>query len=218
MPDITHLVKIQTSPERVYEALTTAEGIRNWWTRDAALDSNAGGTGEFGFFERRVVTEVKIDELKRPVLVGWSTISSSLSGWGGTTITFDLRAEGNDAVLAFAHRGFKQADESYARTTTGWGYYLASLQQYLETGKGAPHPETDFARVVKSTASSKARAVTDGDTILATIDVAIPPERVFRALTTDEVERWWGSPDTYRVTDWAADLRVGGRWSLVVRP
>jgi hypothetical protein len=27
-----------------------------------------------------------------------------------------------------AHRGFKQADEVYALTTTGWGYYLVSLQ------------------------------------------------------------------------------------------
>ncbi len=62
-----------------------------------------------------------------------------------------------------------------------------------------------------------ARAVTDGDTILATADVAMPPERVFRALTTDEVERWWGSADTYRMTEWRADLRVGGRWRVAVR-
>lgn len=34
----------------------------------------------------------------------------------------------------------------------------------------------------------EARAVTDGDTILATAEVAMPPERVFRALVTDEVE------------------------------
>jgi uncharacterized protein YndB with AHSA1/START domain len=62
-----------------------------------------------------------------------------------------------------------------------------------------------------------ARAVTDGDIILATVDVPKPPERVFRALTTDEVERWWGSARTYCVTDWKAELRVGGRWSLTVR-
>ena len=43
------------------------------------------------------------------------------------------------------------------------------------------------------------------------------PERTFQALTTDEVERWWGSPETYHVTDWLADLRVGGRWSMMVR-
>lgn len=35
-------------------------------------------------------------------------------------------------MLSFAHRGFAQADEGYARVTTGWGYYLASLQLYLE--------------------------------------------------------------------------------------
>jgi len=149
MPDIMHLVKIHASPERVYQALTTAEGIRNWWTRDAVLDSKIGGTGEFGFFERRIVTKMEVDEFKPPVRVGWKTISSAAPGWDGTTITFDLRAEGSDTVLSFAHRGFKQADEGYARTTTGWGYYLVSLQQYLETGKGAPHPDIDFARVTR---------------------------------------------------------------------
>ena len=63
----------------------------------------------------------------------------------------------------------------------------------------------------------EARAVTDGVTILATVDVDMPPDRVFRALNTDEVEHWWGSADTYRMTEWRSDLRVGGRWSVVVR-
>jgi hypothetical protein len=35
-----------------------------------------------------------------------------------------------------------------------------------------------------------------------------PPDRVFRALTTDKVERWWGHPDYYRSTDWMVDLCV----------
>src|SRR6185436_12403572 len=49
-------------------------------------------------------------------------------------------------------------------------------------------------------------------TILATVDIAAPPERVFRALTTDEITRWWGSDELYRTTAYTADLRVGGRW------
>ncbi len=49
MPDIMHLITICASPERVYQALTTADGIRNWWTRDADLDGEVGGTGEFRF-------------------------------------------------------------------------------------------------------------------------------------------------------------------------
>jgi uncharacterized protein YndB with AHSA1/START domain len=61
--------------------------------------------------------------------------------------------------------------------------------------------------------------VADGGagTIIAVAEVGAPPERVFRALTTAEVERWWGHPDFYRSTDWKADLRVCGQWSVVVR-
>jgi uncharacterized protein YndB with AHSA1/START domain len=76
---------------------------------------------------------------------------------------------------------------------------------------------TAEATSLRSTTTRTARAVTDGETILATVDIAAPPERVFRALTTEETERWWGSPSVYRVTDWKADVRVGGLWSLIVR-
>ena len=149
MPDIMHLIRIGVFPEQVYKALTTTEGIRNWWTRDAHLDAEVGGTGEFRFSEGRRVTKVVIDELWPPVRVGWKTVSSFRPEWEGTTITFDLRTEGSGTVLSFAHRAFAQADEGYAVTTTGWGYYLASLQQYVERGEGAPSPDVDFARVIR---------------------------------------------------------------------
>jgi uncharacterized protein YndB with AHSA1/START domain len=48
--------------------------------------------------------------------------------------------------------------------------------------------------------------------LLATIDIAAPPERVFRAVTSEELTRWWGSDDTYRTTAWTGDVRVGGTW------
>jgi uncharacterized protein YndB with AHSA1/START domain len=59
-----------------------------------------------------------------------------------------------------------------------------------------------------------ARAVADvtRGMLLATIDIAVPPERVFRAVTSEELTRWWGSDDSYRTTHWAGDVRVGGAW------
>ena len=143
MADIMHLVQIHASPDRVYQALTTADGVRNWWTRDAVLGSKVGDTGEFGFNGHRFVVKVKVDELEPPVRVSWKAISGT-PGWDGTTITFDLRAAGRDTVLSLAHRGFKQADEGYATATTRWGAYLVSLKQYLETGNGAPNPDDIF--------------------------------------------------------------------------
>jgi uncharacterized protein YndB with AHSA1/START domain len=149
MPDIMHLLKIEAMPEQVYEALTTADGIRNWWTRDAELDSKIDGTGEFRFHQCENVIKVRVDELKSPVHVGWKTVSCFNPQWDGTTIAFDLRKEGEHTVLSFAHRGFEEADEVYARTTTGWGYFLVSLQQYLETGSGGPSPDIHFARFMR---------------------------------------------------------------------
>jgi uncharacterized protein YndB with AHSA1/START domain len=64
---------------------------------------------------------------------------------------------------------------------------------------------------------SAARAVTDRNTILATIEVNAPPERVFKALSTNEQERWWGSDQMYRQVGWKGDLRKGGKWSTVVK-
>jgi uncharacterized protein YndB with AHSA1/START domain/uncharacterized protein YciI len=60
-----------------------------------------------------------------------------------------------------------------------------------------------------------ARAVADTTegVIFATVDIAAPVERVFQALTSSEdVVRWWGSQDTYRTTEWIAEVRTGGRW------
>jgi uncharacterized protein YndB with AHSA1/START domain len=65
------------------------------------------------------------------------------------------------------------------------------------------------------TLNSKARAVADvgAGLILATVEVAAPIERVFRALTDPaELPKWWGDPAVYQTTVMIADLRVGGRW------
>jgi uncharacterized protein YndB with AHSA1/START domain len=48
--------------------------------------------------------------------------------------------------------------------------------------------------------------------ILATVEVPAPPDRVFRALISDEVIRWWVRPGVFDTREWTADARVGGRW------
>jgi uncharacterized protein YndB with AHSA1/START domain len=141
MPDITQLARIHASPDRVYRALTTADGIRNWWTRDAIFESKVGGTAEFGFFNHRIVTRMRIDELTPPVRVGWRALWPAAPGWEGTTVTFDLREEDGATLLSLTHRGFEQEDESYGRTAKGWAHYLLSLHRYLEAGEGTPHEQ-----------------------------------------------------------------------------
>lgn len=55
-------------------------------------------------------------------------------------------------------------------------------------------------------------------TVHAAVEIAAPPERVFRALTQPgELAAWWGSPETYETFDWSIDLRPGGKWSCSAR-
>jgi uncharacterized protein YndB with AHSA1/START domain len=70
---------------------------------------------------------------------------------------------------------------------------------------------------MKPQSTSRARALADvaEGVIVATVDIAAPRERVFRALTDpQELMQWWGSPETYRADAREADLRVGGRWRV----
>jgi uncharacterized protein YndB with AHSA1/START domain len=63
--------------------------------------------------------------------------------------------------------------------------------------------------------TSRARAIADvnSGTILASVEIAAQPERVFQAITSPaEIVRWWGSDQAYRTTKWDSDLRVNGRW------
>ena len=54
----------------------------------------------------------------------------------------------------------------------------------------------------------------DQDIVTGEIFIAAPPARVFQAITDpNQMPRWWGASDVYRIKEWKADVRVGGKWS-----
>jgi uncharacterized protein YndB with AHSA1/START domain len=132
--------RIHATPERVYDAITTADGIHNWWTQDADLDSAVGGFGEFRFQGGQVKARVAIAELEPQSRVTWKALSGGgpLDEWKDTTIMFELRSEGDETVVTLTHRGFTREDRGFALVTRGWGHFIQSLQKYIETGKGSP--------------------------------------------------------------------------------
>ena len=59
MPNILHRVGIAAEPMRVFEALTTVEGIRNWWISETTGEATEGAA--FQFRKNRV--DVVMDSL-----------------------------------------------------------------------------------------------------------------------------------------------------------
>ena len=57
----------------------------------------------------------------------------------------------------------------------------------------------------------------DQDSVTCEIQIAAPPERVFRALTSkDDVKIWSNQTGPMKLTAWEMDARLGGTWKYNV--
>lgn len=57
----------------------------------------------------------------------------------------------------------------------------------------------------------------DGDAVISEIEIAAPPERVFRALTDTKQALVWGTDESYQTTEWHIDPRLGGAWRFTAK-
>ena len=139
MVDILHKVGIKSSsPDDIYKALTTREGLAGWWTTNTQGVSNqVGGVIEFRFGPGGI--DMKVLELQPLKHVLWEPVAGP-EEWIGTKVSFDLRQEGDWTIVWFKHQGWKEPGEFMHHCSTKWGVFLLSLKSLLETGKGAPAP------------------------------------------------------------------------------
>ena len=59
------------------------------------------------------------------------------------------------------------------------------------------------------------RITPDNDAVVSEIEIAAPPERVFRALIERDQALQWGTNDAFAMTFWEMDARPGGQWRFV---
>jgi uncharacterized protein YndB with AHSA1/START domain len=143
MVDILHRVGMKSSLDDVYKALATREGLAGWWTTGTQGDSKVGGTIQFRFSEdgRDIGGFVmKVLELQPARRVLWQVVDGPAE-WVGTKISFDLKQEGDWAVVLFKHQDWKEPVEFMHHCSTKWATFLMSLKSLVETGKGVPAPD-----------------------------------------------------------------------------
>jgi uncharacterized protein YndB with AHSA1/START domain len=223
---IVQEVTIQAPAERIFEALVNPDELLKWWGAegkfqavDVESDLRPGGKWKMrvmasGGTESTVEGEYR--KIERPRLLVFTWIRKQEDG-AETIVRWDLEERGSVTKVRLTHSGL--TSEGLRARNSGWPLVVGLLQAYLQSKVTTElKPQADFRLPTASTWDAP-RAVADGGggTIIATAEVTVPPARVFHALTTDEVERWWGHPDFYRMTEWSADLRVGGQWKVKVR-
>ncbi|MBL4661976.1 MAG: SRPBCC domain-containing protein [Flavobacteriaceae bacterium] len=134
---IEQLFHIDADQEKVFTALTTMNGLKNWWTIAAAGKPELNGEIQFNFGDfigprMRVTT---IDSNKKLV---WTCIESA-QGWLNHQFIFQLDENEGKTRIRFRHEGWDEQSDFYAACNFSWGRYLESLRQYCQTGKGEAH-------------------------------------------------------------------------------
>lgn len=138
MFNINHQVGIKVSPESVYHALTTNEGLATWWTHDTSGADGVGSTIEFRFGGGG--PDFTVVELIPNTLVKWQHSGDMPDAWMGTTITFELREQDDQTFVRFTHASWKEQSNFMAHCSTKWAVFLVSLKEALETGTGRAFP------------------------------------------------------------------------------
>lgn len=140
MAEILHRIGATASPDTVYAALTTIDGLAGWWT---AKTTDAGDDvirfrfdvphGEDGF-------DMLVLETVPAELVRWEVVDGPAE-WVGTQIRFDLKQEDDFTIVLFRHEGWREPVEFMYHCSTKWATFLMSLKEFTETGSGRPAPD-----------------------------------------------------------------------------
>lgn len=138
MPNICLTFGTHVASTNIQLALTTLEGLANWWTNDTKGNPAEGGElvftfGSNGGFVMRVLKNTAEQ-------VQWQCIQGP-DEWLGTHIEFELVQQPNHCQLLFRHSGWAAEVPFFYHCSTKWATFLLSLRDYVEQGCGRPFPD-----------------------------------------------------------------------------
>ena len=136
MPEIVHVLEVGANRTKVREAITTQNGLSNWWTRDVKAEPRVGAVNEFGFGAGKPVFKLKVKTLE-PERIVWESMQGP-PDWNGTTVSFELAEQGTGTRVLFRHAGFQSTGGGFGVYNYSWAQFLRSLKQLVETGRGEP--------------------------------------------------------------------------------
>ena len=139
-PDTVYTIYIAATPEKVWQALTTAEFSRQYFFGFAVeLDPKVGGSFivRAGDGSTHIDGEVLVCDPPRKLSVTWNVNWPGLvEKLGQTVVTYEIAQAGDAVRLTMTESHERELDEDIlSGGRTGWPAILSSLKSVLETGK-----------------------------------------------------------------------------------
>ena len=139
-PDrIERTVEIAHPPEKVWAALTTAEGLGAWFGDEATIDLRPGGAAQMRWTAEGFTAEMRVERVEEPRVFGftWPVYGLPEDDPRRTYVEFTLEPAGAGTRLTVVESGFAQLPEdvyhkAYDGNTEGWAKELGELVAYLD--------------------------------------------------------------------------------------
>ena len=139
-PDrIERTVEVAHPPQKVWAALTTAEGLSAGFGNEATIDLRPGGAARMRWSEEGFTAEMRVERVEEPTVFGftWGIYGLPADDPRRTYVEFTLQPAGAGTRLTVVETGFAQLPEdlyrkAYDGNTEGWAKELGELVAYLD--------------------------------------------------------------------------------------
>ena len=140
-PEIRTSVFIRAPREKVWRALTTADGVDGWWgTRGSEVDLRPGGKIILRWRDWGAEKDMNID--RECVVLEVVPPKRLVYRWGDstdpvTTVEFELEERDGGTLLRVREHGFAPTAKgrgTFAGNSLGWGQSLILVKFYVEHG------------------------------------------------------------------------------------
>jgi len=135
---------VTTDSELAFNAITIE--IDKWWTTLSSKAQNVGDklTVRFGDTTYKVM---KVTKAIPDQAIAWEVVEANIDHedltktdeWVGTKIKWEIEQSTSGCKISFLHDGLIPTFECYQVCERGWDYFLESLKDFLNTGKGRPY-------------------------------------------------------------------------------
>ena len=137
-------ILVSANPEAVYNAIT--KQIDKWWTTSSTEALEVGDILTVRFGETTFKIMSVINAIPNQILE-WNIKEANIDHedfskkdeWVGTEIKWEIEKTTEGSKIIFTHEGLVPTFECYDACQGGWNYFLGSLKDFLNTGKGTPH-------------------------------------------------------------------------------
>ncbi len=185
---IVHRLKVKSSPERIYSALTETTELLKWGPTQVEIDLKEGGGFRQTYqpyseiLERGQFLRIIPNQLLK------FEVESSLFPTLNREASVELKSQGQHTLVIVSEAGWKKSklwEKMFGSCQESWKQTLQALKTYLETGKD---PRSGKKITVPESSQFQAGTLAVKQKYL----YRVKPKKVFQALTVaDRLTKWF---------------------------